>query len=250
MTNEKNKAEWYFPLNDGGMLNGISDSGIETFKGNPAGSLAREICQNSLDARISADKPVIVQFEQFVIQKDKIPGFRTLKRALADAYKFWKDENPNKKAEEFLLKAKNVLNEKEILCLRISDFNTTGLTGSDIELNSAWNNLVKSQGTSDKSGSNGGAFGIGKYASFALSNLRTVFYVTRDENELSASEGVVRLPSFKFNGKMVQGYGFYGIDKNRPIMKQLKLDPNFPGRKGKDYGTDIFIIGFDAMSLS
>ena len=43
-------AYWYFPSNDHGENKGINDSGVATFRGTPLKSLAREICQNSLDA--------------------------------------------------------------------------------------------------------------------------------------------------------------------------------------------------------
>ena len=39
---------WNFPSNNNGTILGIGEAGIETFKGNLLGSLAREICQNSL----------------------------------------------------------------------------------------------------------------------------------------------------------------------------------------------------------
>ena len=41
--------KWNFPSNNYGQIFGIADSGVETFKGTPIKSLAREICQNSLD---------------------------------------------------------------------------------------------------------------------------------------------------------------------------------------------------------
>lgn len=44
------KDTWRFPSNDYGQIFGIADSGVETFKGTPMKSLAREICQNSIDA--------------------------------------------------------------------------------------------------------------------------------------------------------------------------------------------------------
>lgn len=44
--------DWNFPGNNFGTLSGIGEAGIETFKGSPCRSLAREICQNSLDARL------------------------------------------------------------------------------------------------------------------------------------------------------------------------------------------------------
>ena len=43
---------WNFPSNNNGDINGISNAGIETFKGAPYEALAREICQNSLDAKL------------------------------------------------------------------------------------------------------------------------------------------------------------------------------------------------------
>ena len=57
---------WNFPSNDYGQRQGISNSGVETFKGRPIKSLAREICQNSLDAGID-NKTVKIVFENFEI---------------------------------------------------------------------------------------------------------------------------------------------------------------------------------------
>ena len=40
--------DWNFPSNCYGTLTGIGEAGIETFKGTPYRSLAREICQNQV----------------------------------------------------------------------------------------------------------------------------------------------------------------------------------------------------------
>lgn len=53
-------SKWRFPSNDYGEKKGINDSGIATFRGTPLRSLAREICQNSLDA--ARDKTVRIEF--------------------------------------------------------------------------------------------------------------------------------------------------------------------------------------------
>lgn len=63
-------------------------------------------------------------------------------------------------------------------CLRISDFNTTGLYGLKDE-DSPWHYLIHGTGLSSKSGSSGGSKGIGKYATFVASAFNTVFYETR-----------------------------------------------------------------------
>jgi len=133
--------------------------------------------------------------------------------------------------------------------LRVSDFNTTGLLGSDKEYNTQWCNLTKSSGTSDKAGTSGGSFGIGKFAPFACSDLRTVFYSTLDTEGLAAFQGISRITSFRINEDrdITIGVGFYGAPNNMPVYAQLKLDPSFC-RNNDQTGTDIFIAGFKYYS--
>ena len=183
--------EWRFPSNDYGENKGINDSGISMFRGTPLKSLAREICQNSLDA--ARKEKVIIQFNMFEIETNGIPG----KDALADAYEkccvFWKD---NYSTKVFFQNARKQITKENCSILRISDFNTTGLTGSDKEVNSDWINLTKSSGVSDKRTTAGGSYGIGKFAPFACSDLATVFYSTYDLYGKKASQGVSRLVTF------------------------------------------------------
>ena len=57
--------KWNFPSNNHSQIIGIADSGVEMFKGTPIKSLAREICQNSLDARLDDSQPARIEFETF-----------------------------------------------------------------------------------------------------------------------------------------------------------------------------------------
>ena len=235
--------KWCFPSNNFGQINGIADSGVETFKGTPIKSLAREICQNSLDAHRENSEATRIEFKQFEIETKKIPDFEALEDAFKRSLDFWSKQQSNK-AKDFFRKAIDATKKSSITCLRISDFCTSGLTGSREEYNSPWCNLTKSTGASDKTGSNGGSFGIGKYAPFACSVFRTVFYSTSDVNGICAYQGVSRLTSFKNKkGDTTQGTGFYGNEKNSPVYEQISLDPGY-SRKSTDYGTDIFILGF------
>ena len=236
--------EWRFPSNNNGQLIGISESGVETFKGTPIKSLAREICQNSIDAVKNPDVPAEVDFHTFYLKPSEIPRFDQLQDALHSARQFWSE---NKKAKEFFKKAEEESKKDRIKCLRISDFNTTGLTGSGREYGTAWTNLIKSSGASDKGGVSGGSFGIGKFAPFSCSVFRTVFYSTADQDGAEASQGVARLTSFPVDGDMTQGIGFYGREKNSPVREQMFLDPEFQ-RKPDDTGTDIYVIGFAASA--
>lgn len=240
--------DWNFPGNNFGTLSGIGEAGIETFKGSPCRSLAREICQNSLDARLDPGKPVRVEFSLSYISPGDIKQFDSLRDAFKSCRSFWKEQG-NKKTVDFFTRALKRSESDRIPMLRISDFNTTGLTGSDKEYNSPWQNLVKASGVSSKGGSSGGSFGIGKSAPFACSDFRTVFYSTLDNKGLKAFQGVARLVSFRqknFLGldsdSMTAGMGFYGeTRKNAAIPECISLDRKFRRRTS---GTDVFIAAF------
>lgn len=236
---------WNFPSNNYGQILGIADSGVETFMGTPIKSLAREICQNSLDAALNNEEPTRIEFRTFELDPHRIPDYSNLEDALKRAADFWAPQQ-SKKAQIFFKQALNAMHKSTITCLRISDYNTSGLIGSREEYNSPWCNLTKSSGASDKSGSNGGSFGIGKFAPYACSALRTVFYSTSDIDGICASQGVSRLTSFKNKkNEVTQGTGFYGNDKNSPMHKQFSLDPAY-SRNAEDSGTDIFITAFNS----
>lgn len=237
-------AEWRFPSNDYGEIKGINDSGVSMFRGTPLKSLAREICQNSLDAAIEG-KTVTVQFNVFKIETSKIPGGTALADAFSRCMCFWKKEGHDVgEATDFFKNALKLIKKEECYFLRISDFNTTGLRGSRKEINTDWTNLTKSSGVSDKKGMAGGSYGIGKFAPFACSAFSTVFYSTYDSYEEKASQGVARLVTFtNSENKDTQGIGYYGNTRNTPILEEMKLDSSFSRKQGQ-YGTDIFIAGF------
>lgn len=249
-----NNNRWFFPTTHGGKISGFNDSGIQFFKDNKLLSLAKEICQNSLDAKVNGLKsPVKVEFSSFYITKDKFPGYENfyniINKEIDFAEKHYKND---KKALQFYKEAKGILEKDNILCLRISDFNTTGLTGSNVKFGSKWDKLVNSEGFSDNPATFGGSFGIGKNATFACSKLNTVFYSTKDIDNVEASKGVAKLSSCLLeNGEIIQGTCYYGFmnettDLSEKIKNQIFFDPNFKYRYTS--GTDIYILGFDNSS--
>ena len=162
---------WFFPLNNGGQEYGYHDPGVETFKGNFDKYIARESLQNAIDAR-SGKKPVRVEITLLDFCTEDIPGPAELKQRMQACEAYWNDP----KAKAFFSGAKKLLQAKTIPILKISDFNTTGVTGSDKDKEGNWFNLVRSSGSSSKGGSAGGSFGIGKHAPFAASSLQTVLF--------------------------------------------------------------------------
>lgn len=237
--------KWYFPLANNVNRKGLSDSGIETFKGQLLESLTREIVQNTLDAKLKDKDSVIVEFNYFEIPTEKFPDKEGFVQNLLVSYEEGKNLKDSK-TRDFFDNAIELFNKPQMTFLRISDYNTTGLTGSNTRESSNWNNLVKSTGISDKGQSAGGSFGIGKSAPFACSQLHTVFYSTLDENNIEAYQGVANLISVENQERtdFTQGIGQLSESEElRPLSSQLKLQNN---HNRTTSGTDIYIAGFYA----
>ena len=74
---------WRFPSNDNGEDDDLNNPGIESFNDTPLNSLAREICQNSLDAKNSSNNnPVEINFSKLEINKDEFPAISDFQEIL------------------------------------------------------------------------------------------------------------------------------------------------------------------------
>ena len=255
------KVCWDFPLLGTGNQSGNNIAAITMFKGTGImDGLAREVCQNSLDARnkdLPADIPVKVKFELVEIEKAKYPMFEGYKKALESSIEYWTTSPlSTPKIMEFLNNVKKALESETIPMLVMSDYNTVGLNGvnaSDDE-KSFWDLLVNTEGISIKQDDNSaGSFGIGKNAPFAYSALNLVFYNTLAKDGGRAFEGVARLVTTQreYNGSM---------RKTQPIGKYLYLEDEYTGRpilptddcdlakidifNRTEIGTDVAVVGF------
>ena len=240
-----NNQEWRFPHNNYTDEKGLDTPDMETFKKDPVSSLAREICQNSIDAAYG-DNPVRVEFSLFQIARTAIPGITALSAQIEACYDFKKDSPQEGPA---LNELKKSINRDIITCLRISDFNTKGVEGAKNNLRGTpFYNLTKGSGISGKIGSSGGSKGIGKFASFVVSTTNTVFYSTRAIDNSQAYIGISKLRSTPFPDDpdlLTMGIGYYAEgEKNYPILEELHIDNSF-ARSESEYGTDVFIIGFN-----
>lgn len=233
---------WNFPSNGGGLIRGVAEAGIQTFTGKEISSLAREICQNSLDAAVNENFAVTVEFQRYEIYSKNISGYSDYKNILSKCREFWIN---NTKATRFLDNALAQISLRKTFVLRISDFNTTGLGEPfNPRLMEGWNALTKIDGGATKTGDAAGSFGIGKNAPFANSFYRLIFYRTLNLQGERAAQGMSRLMSFQCNTNEVSaGVGYYGeSETNLPVKKIDALEDIF---LRKDSGTDIFIYGFN-----
>ena len=235
---------WRFPPTNGGIVAGYNDPGIAHFGGAPLASLARETIQNSLDARLSLDEPVHVSFEEIYVEPNEIG-----RDELAVAIDACIDEPTiDEKVLDALNRAKSSIGSDRIPCLRVSDRNTTGLRGDQ------WRALVKMQGVSHKPDvlGAGGSHGIGKYAPFLFSDLRTVFYWTcykENGDPIEQFQGKSVLISHQSNEGETQGTGFYGYTKNCTELNGSEIPSRFrlPEKVSGSpvFGTSIVISGFN-----
>ena len=240
---------WIFPINNGGQFHGIGDSGIDLFKGDPIKGLTREICQNSIDARVNDKVAVRVEFKSFEVGIEKLPQSNHLLEYYKQAYKFC-EEQKFEKATKYFKRTIPILEQPKIQMLRISDFNTSGLIGADVaakNFTSPWFRLVRSVGSSDKSEGSIGAFGSGKQACFSCSDIQTVFYSTLDMHGVTAYQGVSKLICFMdAEENLHSDIGYYSEENSMPIYVQFDIDESF---KRNEPGTDVYITSFKSSNM-
>lgn len=255
------KVCWNFPLLGTGSLSGSNDAAITMFKGSGImDGLAREVCQNSLDARdsdVPVGEPVKVKFKLFELEKSRFSMFSEFKQALQGAYDYW-NNSPVKtqKIMDFLDTVSKYLEMERVPVLIMSDYNTIGLNGVKPVPGetSYWELLVNTEGISIKQNQNsGGSFGIGKNAPFAYSGLSTVFYNTFAKDGGRAFEGVTHLVTTQreYKGTMrpthPSGKYLYLEDEytGRPIFPEDKCNlAEIEEFNRTTTGTDVAIFGF------
>ncbi len=245
-------GEWKFPSRGYAATEGFSDAGLAEFRGDPLKALARELCQNSLDAADGSGRPVKVEFQDTYMEVDKFPGMNSMKKTIKLCEEFW-GEKGDINTKNFLKNAKRELNKEKFVVLRVSDFNTKGVEGafSDAYI-TPWGSLVKGNAFSVKSDEKNaaGSFGIGKAAPFVSSYFQTVFYRTFEKSGVRAAMGVSHLMAHKIPEKKCltgedpirRSIGYYGENADKkPSRRIAELDDIF---MRKQHGTDLFIPGF------
>lgn len=242
---------WHHPEDESDQWDGVNDPGIEHFRGSPLPHLARETNQNSMDG--CRAEPVHVRFERAEVLAESIPGLEELRNTIEACAKAAVHES--KKAEEFFERARQMLKSKKLAVLLVSDSNTTGVRGP-CKNGAPFYAFMKAEGQSKKdSETAGGSYGIGKYAPYAVSALRTVListiYTRPDGVAEQLTQGKSVLMSHDIDGTRRRGTGFWGLrDRCQPLVNKFSLIPGWLRRaEGEDQlkdrlGTTLAILGF------
>ncbi|HRG88127.1 MAG TPA: hypothetical protein PLW44_03845 [Chitinophagales bacterium] len=235
------KIFWEFSK-AGGRRKGFNNPMLQHFDGSNY-YLAREIIQNSIDARDDQKKPVEVVFEIEFLEPNAIPGSDQLKEAMNCCNNFWPKEK-YKNLHAFFDRGISVLSQKKIPVLKISDYNTKGVEGEGFTPDSQWFSLVQSEGASAKEEGEGGSFGIGKGAPIMASELRTVFYLTVGPSKRMIFQGVSELVNYKKNGIEYDGCGFYGLEGQKSVRDSKLIDHHLWKNRKSRSGLDVFVVGY------
>ncbi len=196
-----------------------------------------------------------MKFTQRTVKTSEIPGFDELLRTIELCREASKNESS--KALQFFDSAAVLLAKKTISILTISDHNTKGMAGPSRN-GTPFYAFMKAKGQSKKSSETAtGSFGIGKFAPYAVSGLRSVFVSTVYKDQAGQ---LVRLTQGKSilmshddsKGNRRQGIGFWGVkDKCQPIDNPNAKIPKWITRGGEsltedDIGTTLTVLAFDA----
>ncbi len=222
------ECKWYFEKHSGIEI-GNNDPLISQFKAKKGNyySLVREAIQNAMDAGIDGQE-VCVKFSYKRLHKEDFPalfsmGGRTGEQ-LTNIRKF------------------NLHLKDELLCLVVSDSNTTGMQYDQVGPCS-FNSFTISQGTTSKPNSgSGGSYGYGKGAYYNISGIRSILVSTRFRiNNLSsvAFLGVSRSVTHTYEDSKWSSLLYYGNGVN-PITEKSDIPDIF---LCNEVGTAIWILG-------
>ena len=232
-----------FLPNEAWEKEGLGDAGIETFRDTPYASCAREAGQNSRDA--AKGLPVRITFDIRRLRHEEFPSHSELREAIAAC----RTEASQDRETAFFNNAVEVINKPCIPVLEIADSNTSGLTGPPDDHGTPFHSLVKASGVTVKDDpAAGGSFGIGKNASFAVSDLHTVFYSSLYEDpdaghRAFAAQGKVKLVSHTgADSEPRRATGYWGNPERFGAVTERSLVPDWMSRS--TVGTTIFCMGF------
>ena len=160
--------------------------------GKSASNFVSDAIQNSLDQRLDKKKPLTVRFKVNVLSNTK-------KKALLNAIS-WKDLEKHwgfDLSPHDYHKLRKLQNEylsqnsrKHIVVMTVEESNAKGLTGSETDLHTNYERLIRGSHMPNTDKNSGGNFGWGKSVYFYYNLLQTAFFSSR---HIDGNSGEVNL---------------------------------------------------------
>ena len=234
--------EFEFSEQGGSDDEGYNDPVRTHFDRNIASSVSRESIQNVIDAHDSNVRDgARVVFSLIQLEPKNIPGRQSLIKHLKACQRYFGySEDAKRFTENGLVQLGGT---SPIPVLKISDYNTVGLTGTDSDRNGNYCNFMKAAGATNKVGNTGGSFGLGKGALFAASAFSTIFVRSRFTHGKTAGhvfQGKCRFMSHKIGKTVYRAVGSFGLPGQKAIRDAQLIPPGFDRQEN---GTDVYVVG-------
>ena len=208
-------CKWHFePVGRGNVG---KDATSATFN-QPYYSIVREALQNSLDAYRYDNVHVEVKFSRIEINADEFPNFFSLEQHLVQCARY---VSFDKNTQDWVYKMLSYIrSHKRMLCLKISDSQTKGMSWKNGAPDSPFLNFVENIGLSaDKGSGSQGSFGFGKGAYFSLSPISTVLVSSVDIAGNPIFEGVTKITTHEdSSGTKLSSTGYYDNKNSKPVL--------------------------------
>lgn len=249
------KYRWIFSELGAADKVGVNDAGIGIFKRQPYKGLAKEILQNVTDAKddnLPESVPVKAKFELIYVDRDDIPNYKRLDEVIHKCHEYYHDGDDGAKLKVICDASEKYLSQKvKVPVLKISDYKTYGLRGVHEEKGSNWTGLVRERSATNKSNGSSGAFGVGKFAPFNFSSLRTVLYSTKTRDGETAFQGKAILTTFSEYDESAkknvtkQNIGLFADSDSDNYDAVFSVNDIAPVFRRNKVGTDLFVLGFE-----
>ena len=241
---DRNPPAWHFGPNTGDIV-GVNSTQMHN-EVSKVQTFVREICQNSLDAHDPKSKePVNIDFEHIQVEIDDFPGAAQYRSVIHDCTVEADGLEDNRRSFNCFDSMEKKLSKGRIDILRVGDYNTTGLSGFDVnEIKTSWNRLVRGIGITNKNIDQAGSKGVGKNSFYEVSTFRTLFFSTLNTEGEIAVIGKSSFMAHRTKGRLMDAVGYYGVkleDVPTPIIVPGSM-PSFIKPRDK-VGTDVYIVG-------
>lgn len=244
MAGREKNCKWYFADQPNGQEVGPNNAMEQSFKTHPYASLVRESIQNSLDAVLDKSEPVVVKFSFMEMQGVDYPEFFELQHHIQGCLDYFpNNHNARVTYGEMRKLFEGNKYHDHLGFIRVSDYNTKGMTYEDGNTDTPFYAFVRSAGVTVKEDSSaGGSFGFGKAAYYLLSPINTIIVSTCTEDYKKYFEGAASLCTHTYKGAKKMAFGYYDDQNGKPITEESDIPAKF---RRSEPGTDINILGFD-----
>lgn len=242
------ECKWYFASGMNYSV-GPTDAAGQNFKGS-WDSLIRECIQNSLDAVLNKDKPVIIRLEFCRMPIKSYQNFFNLRQHIKACLNTFPTAKEQYAPMLHYFEEIYSSSDAKISYLKISDFNTTGMSyeRDDDSCNfSAFVRGIGVHGGDSKANGRGGSYGLGKSTIYMMSPIRTMLVSTFTDKGQYVFEGVASLTTHNMDGEKLSNIGYYDNQDGMPITYKDAIPDRFLRNEEDDgsilSGTDIYVMG-------